>query len=427
MTPERAAQLLRRLGAGTRGACFIVPGRIEVLGKHTDYAGGRSLLCATERGFAMAVAPADDHQLRITDASSGQSLDLARPPTAGAGSRWRIYPDAVLRRVRHDFHVDIPPCQLLFESDLPNAAGLSSSSAFVVAVFLALDAVAGISRTERYRSAIRSPEDLAAYLAAVERGTPFAGLGGEDGGVGTRGGGEDHTAILCANPGEIVRYAFEPTRREGAVALPDGWSFVVAASGVRAPKAGAARHRYNRLSDLAAGAARVWRGATGGAEPHLGAIADTGPDALARLGEMIRDGAHAACANSAASADLDARVRHFAAESETLVPAAHDSLAAGDPEEFGRLVDRSQELADRLLGNQVPETRWLAAEARQRGAAAASSFGAGFGGSVWALVPRHDAARFLEGWRTAYEGRWGARRHGVWFETRPAAPARRLV
>lgn len=427
MTRERAARLLHRLGAGTRGACFIVPGRIEVLGKHTDYAGGRSLLCATERGFAMAVARADDDQVRVTDARSGQSLDLARPPTPGRRFRWAVYPEAVLTRVRHDFDVDIPPCHLLFESDLPGAAGLSSSSALLVAVFLALDAVAGISATARYRSAIRSREDLAAYLAAVERGTPFAGLGGEDAGVGTRGGAEDHTAILCARPGEIVRYAFEPTRREGAVVVPEGWTFVVAASGVRAPKAGAVRHRYNRLSDLAASAARLWRGATGGAEPHLGGIAATGPDALARLGDVIRGGDLTAWVDPVARADLDARVRHFAAESEELVPAAHAALAAGDLEEFGRLVDRSQELADRLLGNQVPETRWLAAEARGRGAVAASSFGAGFGGSVWALVPRDDAARFLQGWRSAYEERWGARRHGAWFETRPAGPARQLV
>jgi galactokinase len=39
---------------------FFVPGRIEVLGKHTDYAGGRSLLCAVERGFVVLATPRDD-------------------------------------------------------------------------------------------------------------------------------------------------------------------------------------------------------------------------------------------------------------------------------------------------------------------------------------------------------------------------------
>jgi hypothetical protein len=51
---------------------LFVPGRIEVLGKHTDYAGGRSLLAAVERGFSIAVRPRSDCRLRITDAASGE-------------------------------------------------------------------------------------------------------------------------------------------------------------------------------------------------------------------------------------------------------------------------------------------------------------------------------------------------------------------
>ena len=46
---------------------FFVPGRIEVLGKLTDYAGGRSLLCAIERGIVAAVKPRTDPLVRITD------------------------------------------------------------------------------------------------------------------------------------------------------------------------------------------------------------------------------------------------------------------------------------------------------------------------------------------------------------------------
>jgi len=65
-------------------------------------------------------------------------------------------------------------------------------------------------------------------------------------------------------------------------------------------------------------------------------------------------------------------------------------------------VDRSQELTDRLLGNQVPETRDLARLAREQGALAASAFGAGFGGSVWALTSDRQAEEFTERWRRAY-------------------------
>ena len=70
---------------------------------------------------------------------------------------------------------------------------------------------------------------------------------------------------------------------------------------------------------------------------------------------------------------------------------------------FGDICDRSQLLSDIGLENIVAETRWLPAKARELGAAAASAFGAGFGGSVWALVERAKAPAFLDAWRAAYE------------------------
>ena len=53
---ERALRAWRGAGDGERLRWFV-PGRIEVLGKHTDYAGGRSLLCAVERGFCVTAVP----------------------------------------------------------------------------------------------------------------------------------------------------------------------------------------------------------------------------------------------------------------------------------------------------------------------------------------------------------------------------------
>ena len=64
--------------------------------------------------------------------------------------------------------------------------------------------------------------------------------------------------------------------------------------------------------------------------------------------------------------------------------------------------DRSQAAAELWLGNQIPETIALARLARTCGALAASAFGAGFGGSVWALVQEAEAPAFLEQWRSRY-------------------------
>jgi galactokinase len=62
------------------------------------------------------------------------------------------------------------------------------------------------------------------------------------------------------------------------------------------------------------------------------------------------------------------------------------------------LSEESQGDAEQLLGNQIPETSALARAARKAGAFAACSFGAGFGGSVWALVETERAAKFAHTW-----------------------------
>jgi galactokinase len=96
------------------------------------------------------------------------------------------------------------------------------------------------------------------------------------------------------------------------------------------------------------------------------------------------------------------RLDHFLLESFELVPAAGAAFAAGAWDALGALAERSQRAAEDWLGNQVPETVALARSARELGAIAASSFGAGFGGSVWSLVPATDAADFANRWSVQY-------------------------
>jgi len=80
-----------------------------------------------------------------------------------------------------------------------------------------------------------------------------------------------------------------------------------------------------------------------------------------------------------------------------------------------------------LLGNQVPETTWLAKQARALGGYAASAFGAGFGGSVWALVERSEAGQFANRWREAYQrSPHSAARNSQIFVTAAGPPLTRL-
>jgi galactokinase len=387
---------LASAGAGPESCAWFVPGRIEVLGKHTDYAGGRSLICAVEQGFVAAAAARDDGVVRIIDVAGREQAELSlRGDSRPLPSTWVRYPATVVRRVARNFPSARGGADIAFLSDLPPASGMSSSSAFMVSVFLALAGVNGLDREEAYRREISSPEDLAGYLATIENGHSFGALTG-DGGVGTFGGSEDHTAMLCCRVGRLSQYAFSPVRFEGQMPCPAGRRFVVAVSGVRAEKTGAAKDAYNRVSLAVRAIVDLWRAASGREAISLA-------DAVARAGVAEVRGAieRASVDGFTVSALLD-RFDQFVTESTEIIPAAAEALAARDTARFGALVDRSQALAERRLGNQIPETVALARLAREQGAEAASAFGAGFGGSVWALVPDGRIGQFARDWEAAY-------------------------
>ena len=401
---------------------FFVPGRIEVLGKHTDYAGGRSLICAADRGICLVCSPRADRLVRIIDARDGERAEFAiSPDLVPPGGHWSNYPITVAGRLARNFGPGLRGADIVFISDLPPAAGMSSSSALMVAMFQALAAVNELDSREEYLREIDSPQSLAGYLATVENGQSFGSLTGRRG-VGTFGGSEDHTAILCGRPGELSCYSYCPVRFERAIPLPEGHMFAIAASGVVAAKTGDALEKYNRASRLASAVVSAWNEAAGRDDPHIAAAVASSPAAPDRIRTALR---HAR--GEFAGKQLLARFEHFLAESEQIIPAACDALAAGELHEFTRLVDLSQTQGAKLLGNQVPETVALARIARQLGARGASAFGAGFGGAVWALIPELHAESFLNEWRFAYYDVFDpAPQTTEFFTTRPGPPALRI-
>ncbi|MEZ4698872.1 MAG: galactokinase family protein [Rhodothermales bacterium] len=406
------ARLAGRMGDAPSAALFV-PGRIEVLGKHTDYAGGDSLVCAVERGFCMLVAAVDTAAATIEDAARGEQIDLrASQPGSPA---WGRYPSTVWNRLNTHVGPFASGVRILFESTLPADAGLSSSSALMVGTFLALSAVYGFERDARYRAVIATDLDRADFLGHIENGQTFRTLAGEQG-VGTFGGSQDHAAICCSVAGAVSRFRYAPMARAGMASLPEDLTFVVALSGVEAQKTGAARAAYNEASARANRIAERWCAAHGQPWQRLRTIVESpgfSPAAMERLLE--------------GDAPLARRFRHFWAEHGELVPAAFEAFVRHDWSVLGDVVDRSQALAESLLGNQVPETVALAQLARSHGALAASAFGAGFGGAVWALVPAHEATRFRTRWLDSYRAVFPERSQAGVFESRPGPPAGYMV
>ncbi|HEU4996745.1 MAG TPA: galactokinase family protein [Gemmatimonadaceae bacterium] len=398
---------------------YVVPGRVELVGKHVDYGGGRSLTCAVDLTLRATARPVSGRVLRVHQRGSRDvvsvAIDASAQPTR---VHWSTYAAAVARRLGRDFPHARGGVELWVSSDLPRSAGLSSSTALTIALARAVVDATGIAADPMFIEHAGAPIRFAEYVAAIETGAacgPFAA----DDGVGVRGGAQDHVAIICGRAGMVGQFSYIPAREEGWAPWPADQSLVIGVSGVHAAKTGNARDAYNRASDAVRWLVRQWNGLTYRNDPTLAAAIASAPDAIGRIERTARDAEGA----PVSAAYLATRLAQFREECDVIVPGVASAFRAGDLQRLGALVDRSQALAERALENQVPETIHLARSARELGAVAASAFGAGFGGAVWAMVPSGRAEEFSAGWHASFADAFPARVGRARFViTKPGSP-----
>ena len=307
--------------------------------------------------------------------------------------------------------------------DLPEGAGLSSSSALIVALATALANANDAADDERWSRAISSSLARAEYFAAIETGAPYGKFAGEAG-VGVRGGAQDPIAIICGEAGAMSQFSYLPARLERRVPWPAEYVLAIGVSGVHAIKTGNAQRQYNQAAEAMRALVRRWNAETGRHDETVADALASGPDAADQLRRVARVESSAA---DIGAEYLMPRLDQFREEVEVIVPGVGDALRDRDWRSLGGLVERSHALATSALGNQVPETGSLVRTARERGAIAASAFGAGFGGAVWAMVRDEASNAFMEEWRGDYEAAFPHRAAAAqWIVTRPAEPAREV-
>lgn len=347
------------------------PGRVNLIGEHIDYCGLPVLPMALQRSVRMTFQPRGDREVRLVNrdahfAPNAFTMNDSIPP-APAGD-WSNYPRAAAQALVQRFP-DLRGVDALVESDLPIAAGLSSSSALVVASALAILHANGLSV---------APLELMELLGRGERY------------VGTAGGGMDQAIILGARTGCASRIDFHPLRLT-PVAVPADWRFIVASSLVHAEKSSAARQSYNERSRGSDEARRL-------VAARLGRPTDiTYPALIAAASlEQLLDVAKATLSDV-----LSRRFRHVVAEG-TRVRQAEAAMAAGDLAMFGELLDASHQSLRDDYEVSHPELDRLVELAREAGAAGARLTGAGFGGSIVALCHVERAPQVMDALREGF-------------------------
>ena len=139
---------------------FRAPGRVNLIGEHTDYNDGFVLPCAIERSTFVAAAGADDGRISVSSADFGDSdAFVAGDPFARSGKGWADYVRAVAAALPVPGGIG---ARLAIAGDVPLGAGLSSSASLDVALALALASLAGLTLdcVEIARTAQRAENDL---------------------------------------------------------------------------------------------------------------------------------------------------------------------------------------------------------------------------------------------------------------------------
>ena len=345
---QRAARAYKEKFGEEPELVASAPGRVNLIGEHTDYNGGFVLPCAIDRRIAVAVG-AGEGALYSADFDQTRQID-------DKDSSWADYPRGVAWAIGEAGH-EIGGFRAAFAGDVPLGSGLSSSAAIEAATALALDAFfgLGVGRTDLALACQRAEND---YV-----------------GVGT-GIMDQYASLLC---------------EAGAALLVDCRSLDAESVPLDLQAAGLA---------LVVCDTRVERG-----------LADTGYNdrratcerAAGMLGvEELRD---------ATEGDLDLlsgaelkRARHVISENARVLEAV-GALRGRDFDEFGRLMYASHTSLRDDYEVSTPELDTFVRTAEQHGARGARLTGAGFGGCAIALVPEDKTGAFTNACEQAFAER----------------------
>jgi galactokinase len=312
------------------------PGRVNLIGEHTDYNAGLALPFAIARGVTVTAEPVagDSVQTRALDLGEQDEFLLAAPERARG---WRAFVRGAVAELTGAGYA-LRPCRLEISGDLDQGLGLSSSAALETALCLALLAVAGEDEPADRR-------ELAKLCSRVENDW-----------VGAETGLLDQLASLCGEPGGAIRIDFASLAITPVPLDLGDWSLVTLDSGAAHSTAESGYNERRRECREAC--------------ERLGydTLRDATPADFERLPEP-----------------LAARARHVLSENAR-VDAMVAALERQDLDEAGRLLDASHASLRDDYAASVPEVERTRDALKAAGAAGARIVGGGFGGAVLALL-----------------------------------------
>lgn len=362
-----SAKLFSEIFGSEPDVCGFAPGRVNLIGEHTDYNGGYVFPCALNLGIEGAARRREDHMLRFYSANFSEDGIVSLRMDSPCGTGWTDYPLAVIKTFAAMGYCADKGADFLFIGNLPDGAGLSSSAAIEVLTGLLLRELYGFSVTA---------QELAVF-----------GQFAENRFIGVNCGIMDQFASAMCRSGCAVllnsatlEYAYAPIDDEDV-------SLVIINSGVKHSLASSAYNERRRECETALNCiSKVKR------IPSLCALT---PDEFEQYHYSITD---PVCRK---------RAKHAVYENDRTKRAA-DFLRDGDLSSFGRMMNESHLSLQRDYEVSCAELDFLVQTAwNTEGVYGARMTGGGFGGCTVNLVQKDRLDSFIGAIKTEYKNHFG--------------------
>lgn len=382
----------------TPAVTICSPGRVNLIGEHTDYSFLPVLPIAIDRNLLVGAAKSPVPGVTAESLTFPGRIQVdghARPSSGG----WARYVAAAIAELQLPESAE--GINLLIDGDLPPASGLSSSSALTIGVLAAINELLSLGHDR---------EQIARLASRAERR------------LGMESGDMDQQVISFAEAGHALRIDFDPTIRR-SVAVPAGWHFIIANSGESAAKSDEHQDAYNARvigARMASALLAEMLGTNPDENLHLGDIASA--DVVDLLAEelpgkaMIKDVARTTGVQAARLAELSHRQFETQVSIPVRGPALHilseaqrvdqfeQAMLSGDGGSAGTILTESHGSLRENMACSTQRLDRLCKAMRDAGAWGARLTGAGFGGYALALCAEDRVDPVLAAATEAYGG-----------------------
>ncbi|HZE13213.1 MAG TPA: galactokinase, partial [Chthoniobacterales bacterium] len=351
----------KRFGSGARAVVYRAPGRVNLIGEHTDYNLGYVLPIALDMACYVAIAPASHACLRIYSRNLDQEFCIAVADLANAKptGQWSDYVVGVAREL-----AAIEPCDLYIASDVPAGSGLSSSAALEISAAVALLGERVMEKVEIAKLGQRAESQF----------------------VGMPCGIMDQYAAVFGYSGAALKIDCRSLEHE-YVELPSNVRIIAVNSLVK-HELGTSAYR-ERVAECQAAVAAIQK-----SDPDVKSLRDVTPEHFETIQDTIPSVPRR-------------RARHVISETQRVV----DFSAAarkGDLREMGRLFVTSHRSMQHDYEISCEEIDFLVDTAIELpGVYGARMTGGGFGGCTVNLVAPEDLETFQQRLAAAYQERYG--------------------